>query len=89
MAPTYTVSRDAAFFGASDVGLDAADLSAFDDEQLSRRIEMCGLQMLAADKLGMREERRRWYDEEAAALRERNRRPHLVRKMEEERGLAQ
>jgi hypothetical protein len=49
---------------------------------------MCGLQMLAADKLGMKAERRRWWDEEARCLRERNGRPHLVAAREKELGLS-
>jgi hypothetical protein len=64
------------------------DLSSLGDEDLESYIAMCSLQMLAANKLGMKEERRRWWNEEARALRERHSRPELVARLERELGLS-
>lgn len=63
------------------------DVTLLTDEELQKRITTCGMQMLAAHALGMKEERRRWLSEEERALRERNRRPHLVAAREAELGL--
>lgn len=57
------------------------ELKLMNDAQLNAHIEFCGRQMLAANLLLLSQgspefklERRRWWDAEAAALRERNRR---------------
>ncbi|HWH73072.1 MAG TPA: hypothetical protein VNV16_02275 [Methylibium sp.] len=61
--------------------MDNADLALMDDAQLQAHIDFTGRQMLAANELlqanptdELRAERRRWWEAEAAALRERNRR---------------
>ncbi len=64
------------------------ELALLADDALQARIEHCGVQMLAADKLGMKDERRRWLALQEAALRERHRRPELVAAMEAELHLA-
>lgn len=61
---------------------EAFDPSTLSDEELLARIKLCELQMMAAEKLGMKAERRRWYDEEARALRERWNRPAIVARLE-------
>lgn len=55
--------------------MDSLELSNLTNASLQARIELCGLQMLAADQLGMKDERRRWMALQEAALRERHRRP--------------
>jgi hypothetical protein len=67
---------------------EAVDVTLLTDEALQDRIVMCGTQLLAAHALGMKDERRRWWDEQARCLRERNRRPHLVEARERELGLS-
>lgn len=73
------------------------DTASMTDDELGAWIGHCGRQMLAAQKLldggcenyfEIHGERDRWWKEERAALRERARRPHLVKRMEAERGLA-
>jgi imidazoleglycerol phosphate dehydratase HisB len=61
--------------------VDKSELVLMDDAQLQAHIDFTGRQMLAANELlqanatdELRTERRRWWDAEAAALRERNRR---------------
>ncbi len=64
--------------------MDKDDLRLMNDAQLTAYIELSGRQMLAANLLmqnsegearqKFQAERRRWWDLEAAALRERNRR---------------
>lgn len=68
--------------------MDKSELCLLSDFQLAQHIEHCGVQMLAADKLGMKAERGRWLKAMEAALRERHSRPHLVAAMEQERDLA-
>jgi hypothetical protein len=67
--------------------METHELAVLSDDALQARIELCGHQMLAADKLGMKDERGRWLREQEAALRERHRRPELVAAMEEAMGL--
>jgi hypothetical protein len=67
--------------------MEQLELSNLSDTALQARIELCGHQMLAADKLGMKDERRRWLALQEAALRERHRRPELVAALEAECGL--
>lgn len=64
------------------------ELALLHDDALQAHITHCGIQMLAADALGMKDERRRWLALQEAALRERHRRPELVAAMEAEHGLA-
>lgn len=61
--------------------MDKGDLVLLDDAQLQAHIDFTARQMLAANELlqahptdELRAERRRWWEAEAAALRERNRR---------------
>jgi hypothetical protein len=68
--------------------METHELAVLSDDALQARIELCGHQMLAADKLGMKDERRRWLALQEAALRERHRRPELVAAMEAEYGIA-
>lgn len=62
---------------------ESESLSLLSDEALQTRIETCGIQLQAAHKLGMKGEARRWLSEQERTLRERHRRPHIVRAMEE------
>lgn len=79
------VTTVGAFLRDYSEGIELANLS---DDALHAHITHCGIQMLAADKLGMKDERRRWLSAQEAALRERHRRPQIVAEMEHGMGLA-
>lgn len=76
---------------------ESLNLTLIEDDALQAWIEHCGRQLLAAQDLlntgpaeqlpAFKAERSRWLRNQEAALRERARRPHLVRAMEEARGL--